>query len=315
MLLSTPCAASQDLIPSFVPVSLRHNSHCLNGADLSFHVAHAKGLLLKGTFVPTEAARSLSKAPHFNNPSTPILARFSSSTGIPDIPDTNPSGNPRGFAIRFLLAETPRRAHTDIITHSVDGFPGTTGEEALAFFEALKGGTIQDYLASHPKALAFVQAPKPTPASFATERYFGANAFKLVSSAGRETFVRYRVVPAAGEAHLDEAALADRSADFLYDEIAERLSIAAAVDFRLTAQVAREGDVTDDCTVKWPEDRAVVELGTVRLEGVADDQEARQRQIIFDPIPRVEGVEASDDPLLQVRAGVYLISGKGRRSA
>lgn len=314
MLLSTPCAALQDRIPSFVPVSLRHNSHCLNGADLSFHVAHAKGLLLKGTFVPTEAARSLSKAPHFNDPSTPVLARFSSSTGIPDIPDTNPSGNPRGLAIRFVLAETPRRAHTDIITHSVDGFPGTTGEEALAFFEALKDGTIQDYLASHPKALAFVQAPKPTPASFATERYFGVNAFKFVSSTGGETFVRYRVVPAAGEAHLDEAALAGRGADFLYDEIAERLG-AAAVEFRLTAQVAREGDVTDDCTAKWPEDRAVVELGTVRLEGVADDQEARQRQIIFDPIPRVEGVEASDDPLLQVRAGVYLISGKGRRSA
>ena len=30
---------------------------------------------------------------------------------------------------------------------------------------------------------------------------------------------------------------------------------------------------------------------------------------------RVEGVEASDDPLLDVRAAVYLISGKGRRAA
>jgi catalase len=29
----------------------------------------------------------------------------------------------------------------------------------------------------------------------------------------------------------------------------------------------------------------------------------------------VEGVEATNDPLLDVRAAVYLISGKGRRAA
>jgi catalase len=40
-----------------------------------------------------------------------------------------------------------------------------------------------------------------------------------------------------------------------------------------------------------------------------------QKKIIFDPIPRVEGVEPSDDPLLEVRASVYLISGKQRRAA
>jgi catalase len=39
------------------------------------------------------------------------------------------------------------------------------------------------------------------------------------------------------------------------------------------------------------------------------------QQIIFDPIPRVEGVESSDDPLLEDRANVYLISGKERREA
>jgi len=39
------------------------------------------------------------------------------------------------------------------------------------------------------------------------------------------------------------------------------------------------------------------------------------QQIIFDPIPRVEGVESSEDPLLEDRANVYLISGKERREA
>ncbi len=76
---------------------------------------HAKGILLKGVFIPSQQAKALSKAQHFNEPSTPVIARFSSSTGNPDIPDSDPRSNPRGLAIRFQLAETPRRLHTDII--------------------------------------------------------------------------------------------------------------------------------------------------------------------------------------------------------
>jgi catalase len=39
------------------------------------------------------------------------------------------------------------------------------------------------------------------------------------------------------------------------------------------------------------------------------------RKIIFDPIPRVEGIDPSDDPLFEVRAALYLLSGRRRRSA
>ncbi|KAI2472458.1 catalase related protein [Annulohypoxylon bovei var. microspora] len=260
------------------------------------------------------AAKALSKAPHFTNASTPIIARFSSSTGIPQIPDTDPNGNPRGFAIRFVLAETPRREHTDIITHSVDGFPGSNGQDALEFFSAVKDGSIGEYLGTHPKALAFVLTPKPTPASFGKEKYFGVNAFKLVAADGKETFIRYRVVPEAGEEHLDEAALKEKSPSFLYDGVPELLK-AGPIVFKLKAQVAEDGDVTDDNTVKWPAERQVVDLGEIKLESVADDQAAQQKRIIFDPVPRVEGVEASADPLIDIRASIYLLSGRERRAA
>ncbi|KAI2614200.1 catalase related protein [Hypoxylon fragiforme] len=288
--------------------------HDIFGPHPGFRPAHAKGILLNGTFTPTAAAAALSKAPHFNLPSTPILARFSSSTGIPELPDTDPNGNPRGFAIRFLLASTPRRVHTDIITHSVDGFPGSTGQDALEFFAALRDGLVGAYLGTHPKALAFVRAPKPTPVSFGRERYFGVNAFRFVAADGGETYVRYRVVPEAGEEYLDEAALRGKSAGFLYEGVPALLREGPIV-FKLTAQVAEEGDVTGDNTVKWPEERRVVELGAIKLESVGEDQATQQKRVIFDPIPRVEGVEPSDDPLLEVRAGIYLLSGRERRAA
>ena len=37
--------------------------------------------------------------------------------------------------------------------------------------------------------------------------------------------------------------------------------------------------------------------------------------MIFDPIPRVDGIEPSDDPLLELRAAIYLLSGRRRRQA
>jgi catalase len=66
--------------------------------------------------------------------------------------------------------------------------------------------------------------------------------------------------------------------------------------------------------VSWPKDRPEVEFGVLELISVAPNNDDEQRHIIFDPIPRVDGIEPSDDPLLQPRATVYLASGRRRRS-
>ncbi|OTA97385.1 hypothetical protein M434DRAFT_65671 [Hypoxylon sp. CO27-5] len=288
--------------------------HDIFGPHPGFRPAHAKGVLLKGTFTPTAAAASYSTAPHFQRESTPVIARFSSSTGLPDLPDTDPNGNPRGLAIRFMLTETPRRIHTDIVTHSVDGFPASDGQGALEFFSAIKNGTIADYVATHPKAQAFVQIPKPTPTTFANENYYGVSAFKFIAADGTERFIRYRVLPEAGEKHLSEAALKGKSPTFLFDDVPNLLKTGPIV-FVLKAQVARDEDEVNDSTVRWPEERQKIELGIITLTSIADDQSAAQKRIIFDPIPRVDGIEPSDDPLFDVRAGVYLLSGRERRAA
>lgn len=183
----------------------------------------------------------------------------------------------------------------------------------MQFFQAVKAGTVSDFLDSHPKALAFVQAPKPTTSSFGREKYFGVNAFKFIAADGKQTFVRYCIVPEAGEDYLDEAALKDKSPNFLFDEVSELVK-KGPIRFTLLAQVAEEGDPTNDATIHWPEERKIVKLGTIELNDLVENDPEEQRKIIFDPVPRVEGVEPSDDPLLDVRAGVYLISGRERRA-
>ena len=277
--------------------------------------AHAKGHMTKGAFTPTSEAASLSKAPHLNQASTPVLVRFSNSTGIHQLPDTDPQGNPRGMGLRFVLSDDGHK-HTDIVAHSTPFFPVNRGEGFLEMLQAIGDGSIGKLVEEKPALKAFVTAPKPFAKSFATEKYFGVNAFKLINKDGKETFVRYRITPDAGYETLEDADVKSKGDNYLFDELKERLASGPA-SFKLSVQIAEEGDPTDDATKHWPEERKQVELGTIQLESYEEDKDSlnEQQKIIFDPIPRVDGVQVSDDPLLDVRASLYLISGRERRAA
>lgn len=291
----------------------------LFGVHPGFRPAHAKGIMLTGSFTPTSEAAALSKAPHLNRPTTPVSVRFSNSTGIPVIPDNDPNADPRGCAVRFHLAE---RVHTDIVAHSTNGFPARTGQDFLEFLSAIAatdltrfpGSPLEKYLGTHPAALAFVQTPKPPPSSFARETYFGLTAVRFISQDGASRYGRYRLLPEAGNEHLDAAAVAARGPNYLFDEIEQRVA-KEPIKFRVVAQLAEDGDTVNDVTVQWPDSRKLLQLGTLSFTAPVLDEAHEQKQIIFDPIPRVEGIDASDDPLLELRAAVYLLSGRRRRSA
>jgi catalase len=291
----------------------------LFGPHPGFRPAHAKGTMLTGVFTPTPEAKSLSRAPHLIRESTPVSVRFSNSTGVPVIPDNDPNADPRGMAIRFHLAE---RVHTDIVSHSTDGFPTHTGDEFLELLRAVATSApgapsptpVEVFLGGHPAALRYVQTPKPVPSSFARESYFGVTAMHFTNGEGISRFGRYRIVPDAGNDHLSAEAAAAKGADFLFDEIKERMA-AGPIKFKIAVQLANETDEVNNATVHWPEDREVLEIGTLVLTAPVADDAAEQKHTIFDPIPRVDGIDPSDDPLLELRAAIYLISGRRRRAA
>ena len=303
-------ALSQDLLDQFATMF---------GVHPGFRPAHAKGLMLTGMFTPSAEASSLTKAPHIARASTPVTVRFSNSTGLPLLPDNDPNANPRGLAMRFHLAE---HVHTDIISHSTDGFPTRTGEEFLEFLRAVVASgasqsspsPIEKFLAAHPAALTFVQTPKPHPASFATEQYFGVTAFRFTNNNGVSKYGRYRIDPDAGVEHLTNDAAAGKDPNYLFDELATRVA-KSPIGFQILVQVAQDGDIVDDATVHWPADRPFVPFGRIVLTAAVTDNEKEQKHIIYDPIPRVDGVEPSADPLLELRAAAYLISGRKRRQA
>ena len=303
-------ALSQDLLKQF---------DAIFGLHPGFRPAHARGVMLTGTFTPSSDARSLTRAPHITRNSTPVTVRFSSSTGLPQIPDNDPNANPRGLAIRFHLAE---HEHTDIVSHSTDGFPTRTGQEFLEFLRAAASSDpskpspspIEVFLGSHPKALAFVQTPKPFPSSLARESYFGVTALRFTNQDGVSRYGRYRIKPDAGIEHLDDATAKIRGANYLLDELTERIA-RGPIGFQVLVQVASDNDIVDDATVHWPEERPLINLGRIVLTNTVLDNTGEHEKIIFDPIPRVDGIEPSADPLLELRAAIYLLSGRRRRQA
>jgi catalase len=68
------------------------------------------------------------------------------------------------------------------------------------------------------------------------------------------------------------------------------------------------------CSVTWPDRRPESPFGTITLTARVDDQVPERRRIIFDPVPRVDGIESSGDPLTDVRSDIYLLSGRRRRA-
>jgi catalase len=290
----------------------------LSGLHPGFRPAHAKGLMCSGTFTPSPEAARLTRAPHASQPSTPVTVRYSNSTGVPTIPDNDPQrSGPRGIAVRFHLGE---HAHTDIVGHSTNGFPVRTGEEFLEFlraaaaFGAGKPEALGAFLASHPNAKRFVEAAKPIPTSFARELFFAVTAFKFTNAQGVSRFGRFRIRPEAGTEYLTDKETARRSANFLFDEIGPRLA-QGPVRLGVFVQMAERGDDVADASVPWPDSRVEIPFGTLTLTARVDDQELERRKIIFDPVPRVDGIDPSGDALTAVRSDIYLLSGRRRRAA
>jgi len=286
------------------------------GVHSGYRAIHAKGIVCAGTFTPAATAASLSRAAHLQVTPVPITVRFSDFAGIPTVSDSDPSASPRGMGIKFHL---PGGIDTDIVAQSYDGFPVRTAEEFLVFVRALAASgaavpnpkPMADFLASHPHAKRFAEAPKPAPASFATESFYGVNAFRFTNREGASRDVRYRIRPEAGETHLNAAEAARRPARFLFDELTARLS-RGAFRFRLVVQLAAKGDPVDDGSRSWPEERPQVELGTIEVSSLVADSAAVERRLLFDPARLVDGIELTEDPLPLVRSAIYAIAYRQR---
>jgi catalase len=280
------------------------------GVHPGFRANHAKGIVAEGNFKASAEATGLSRAALFDGSLIPVTVRFSDSTGIPNIPDGSADANPHGMAIKFHL---PNGSDTDMVINSLKFFPVATGEDfrdlllALAASppDAPKPTKFEQFAASHPSVPAAF-ATVGTPDSFADEEYYGVDAFVFVNKAGAKQAVRYQMMPER-VVHLAAADAAKQPPNFLMDELPERLK-RGPITFHLRAQLAAAGDSTKDPSIPWPDDRRVAELGVLTIDKVVPDSAEAEKKLLFLPGQLTDGIEESDDPLIDIRDAAYALS-------
>ena len=277
------------------------------GRHPGFRANHAKGVVVEGSFKASPEAAALSRAVLFNGSTIPVTVRFSDSTGIPDLPDGSGTANPHGMAIKYHL---PDGSETDMVTNSLKFFLFSNGEDFRDFFLAVadsppgaaKPTKLDQFLATHPKVPAAI-ATVATPDSFANEAYHGLDAFIFVNKAGQRQAVRYIIEP-EHIVHLAPADAAKQAPNFLVDEIVQRLK-QGPVTFHLKAQLAAPGDQTKDPSEPWPADRKVVDLGVLTIDKAVADSAQAEKPLLFLPGQLTDGIERSDDPLVDIRDSAY----------
>lgn len=313
LFVAIPALANESDVPLTTQIVDALNK--IYGSHPGFRANHAKGVVVEGHFKASADASKLSRAAIFDGSTIPVTVRFSDSGGLPTVADGSPGANPHGMAIKFHL---PNGASTDMVINSLKFFPVASGEEFRDLLvaigesgpDAAKPTKLDQFKTSHPnfgKALATVA----TPASFADEIYYGIDAFMFVDKAGRKQAVRYQMQPEK-IVHLSAADAAKKSNDFLVEDMPVRVA-QKAVTFHLKAQLAAAGDQTKDPSQPWPDDRKVVDLGTLTLDKAVPDSLEAQKKLLFMPTQLIDGIELSDDTLPSIRAGAYAVS-FGRRS-
>lgn len=294
--------------------------HDINGRHDGTRAVHARGLLCAGTFTATPAAARLTRAAHMQGEPVRATVRFSNGGGDPGAPDYAKDG--RGLAVKLYLDDGAR---TDLVGITLPQFFVRTPEDFLEFTRARKpdpetGGPDMQrmgaFLEQHPEALPAIQhaLSQPAPASYAQLAYHGIHAFRWTAPDGSERWVRFTFTPAAGEAGLSDDEAREKGADYLQEEIRERLG-AGPVEFALEVAIAADGDDPDDPTTAWPDDRDRVTVGSLVVEGIDETRERDGDVLVFDPTRVTDGIELSGDPILRFRPDAYAVSVERRSGA
>jgi catalase len=269
-----------------------------------YRTLHAKGRFYTGTFTATSEATALCRAGHLDGQPHEVTVRWSNAAG-----KSRADGKPdiRGMAVKFRL---PDGSATDLLGQTSPRFPTDDPEVFVALTEATeKPLTLPLFLARHPGVLPSVLAstragsiaPRTT---FAEVTFYPIHAYGWLAEDGTRTWVRYVFRATATKADRLDTSFSGR--DQLAEEMAARLA-RGPVTHEMWIQVAGEGHDPHRATSVWSGARELL-AGRIVVTAPVDDPEGgpmTSTPTVFDPTRVVEGIELSDDPILQYRRGAY----------
>lgn len=274
---------------------------------------HTKGTCALGSFEGLPAAAPYSRSLLFSGQPVPVVARFSLAGGDPMASDAEKT--PRGMALEFRLPHDDLQHMTMLNTPMFfASVPRTFLDKILALKPDPATGipdpkAVQAFAASHPESMAqakFLTDNNPPP-SYANSAYYGIHTFKFVNRDKITTLVRWRFIPQDGEKSLSDAELKSKPADFLEQALIDRAQH-GPMRWDMVVSIGEPGDVEDDPTVLWPKDRKEIKVGTLTISSAMKQKGAECENINYDPLVMADGIEPTNDPVLQFRSPSYAAS-------
>lgn len=291
-------------------------------------VVHARGAGAHGWFeaygkVGNEPVSTYTRARLFQQPGqrTPVFVRFSSVIHGGHSPET--LRDPRGFAVKFYTED----GNWDLVGNNLKIFfirdamkfpdlvhafkpdPVTNRQDARRIF---------DFVSQTPEAthmVTFLFSPWGIPANYRQMQGSGVNTYKWVNASGEGVLVKYHWEPKQGirnltqiEAEQIQARNFNHATQDLYDAI-ERGDFP---EWELCVQIMEDGEHPEldfdplDATKLWPEHQfPFLPVGRMVLDRNPVDYHAEVEQVAFGTGVLVDGLDFSDDKLLQGRTFSY----------
>ncbi|WP_316397159.1 catalase [Bradyrhizobium sp. 33ap4] len=285
--------------------------HAVLGRYPGYRTLHADGRLYRGSFKAYSVAREFTRAVHLQGEEVPVTVRFSKGGGDPFAHFSSTVG----MATRFYL---PDGRVTNLVMLSQKLFIARSIDQFIALVEAAAPTEpgkppnmdgLKAILPQHPNSAAVLKmrAESPAPISFAHTQFHAVHTFLLTNSDNVTTPARIHWTPVAGVKGQPVAQLAHEDVSVLFTELDERLK-ERPIAFELELELAEPDDILDDATVLWPEGRKRVSIGHLIVSAPTTEAEFGDVVMNHDPTALVDGLETTDDPIIQIRRGVYELS-------
>lgn len=291
-------------------------------------VVHARGAGAHGYFeaygtVGDEPVGKYTRARLFQEKGkrTPLFVRFSTVIHGGTSPET--LRDPRGFAVKFYTED----GNWDLVGNNLKVFFIRDAIKFPDVIHSLKPDPVTnvqdsrrvfDFMSQTPEAmhmLTFLFSPWGIPASYRFMEGSGVNTYKWYNAAGEGVLIKYHWVPKQGVRNLTQEqanVIQGKTFNHSTQDLYEAIERAEYPEWEFCVQIMSDGehpeldfDPLDDTKI-WPEDEfPLLPIGKMVLNKNPENYFAEVEQVSFGTGVLVDGVDFSDDKMLQGRTLSY----------
>ncbi len=291
-------------------------------------VVHARGTGAHGVFeaygtVGDEPIAKYTRAKLFQTQGkrTPMFVRFSSVIHGGHSPET--LRDPRGFAAKFYTED----GNWDLVGNNLKVFFIRDAMNFPDLVHAFKpdpvtnrqdGERIFDFISHKPEAMhmiTFLFSPWGIPANYRQMQGSGVNTYKWVNAQGEGVLVKYHWEPKQGIKNLlqsEAEAIQGKNFNHATQDLYDAIEAGEFPQWELCVQIMSDDEHPEldfdplDDTKLWPEARfPFLPVGMMTLNRNVQNYFAETEQVAFGTGVLVDGLEFSDDKMLQGRTLSY----------